>query len=69
MLDVVGRMFTPLAEVAFIRTNTISCILCIFSYITLDINLVVNSWGETVHAHSTDYHAQHDGFKFAVTII
>ena len=54
MLDAVARnMFTPPAEVAFTNTNTntISSVLCIPD--TSVRCFVVNSWGETVHSHST----------------
>ena len=46
-------MFTPPAEVPFtnMNTNTISSVLCISDVPVCC--LIVNSWGETVHAHST----------------
>ena len=54
MLDVVVRgMFTPPAEVPFtnMNTNTISSIMCISDAPVCCLKF--NSWGETVHAHST----------------
>ena len=52
MLDAVVRgMVTPPAEVALTNTNTIGGVLCISD--TSVWCLVVNSWGETVHAYST----------------